>query len=87
MVNTLLKSMKMMTDVMILTVFFIAIFSLIGLQLFMGVLHNRCIKIGENDTYIEKEFHQNLSKMEGYESHIAMFDGKQIICGNASTAW
>jgi len=40
MVNTLLKSMKMMTDVLILTLFFISIFALIGLQLFPGKLHD-----------------------------------------------
>ena len=53
MVDTLVKSMKMMGDVMILTVFFIAVFALIGLQLFMGQLHNRCVK---NETENEYEY-------------------------------
>merc|ERR1712168_665590 len=100
MVNTLLKSMKMMTDVMILTVFFIAIFSLIGLQLFMGKLHNRCIRRGENDSYINETYHRQWQKMvENNEknpygqyqkhNHIQKFlpTDEEILCGNVSTAW
>lgn len=44
MVNTLMKSIKMLSDVMILTVFFIGVFALIGLQLFKGTLRNKCVK-------------------------------------------
>ena len=44
MVNTLMKSIKMLSDVMILTTFFICVFALIGLQLFKGTLHNKCVK-------------------------------------------
>jgi hypothetical protein len=45
MVNTLMKSIKMLSDVMILTVFFIGVFALIGLQLFKGTLRNKCVKL------------------------------------------
>ena len=44
MVNSLLKSLKNLSDVMLLTIFFLAVFAIIGLQLFMGQLKNRCIK-------------------------------------------
>lgn len=44
MVNSLLKSLKNLTDVMLLTLFFLAVFSIIGLQLFMGTLMHRCIR-------------------------------------------
>ena len=43
MVNSLLKSLKNLSDVMLLTVFFLAVFAIIGLQLFMGQLRNRCV--------------------------------------------
>ena len=43
MVNSLLKSLKNLSDVMLLTIFFLAVFAIIGLQLFMGNLKNRCI--------------------------------------------
>ena len=52
MVNSLLKSLKNLSDVMLLTVFFLAVFAIIGLQLFMGNLKNRCIrKPDDNDVF------------------------------------
>ncbi|EDO27999.1 predicted protein, partial [Nematostella vectensis] len=49
MVNTLLVSMKMLWDVMVLTLFFICIFALIGMQLFIGELRNKCaLPVPEN---------------------------------------
>lgn len=43
MVNALLKSMLMLSDVLILTLFFLCIFALVGMQLFVGQLRNKCI--------------------------------------------
>ena len=43
MVNTLLRSMKMLKDVLILFVFFLAVMALIGLQLFVGHLRYKCV--------------------------------------------
>lgn len=53
MVNSLLKSLKNLSDVMLLTVFFLAVFAIIGLQLFMGNLRNRCVidPIPEDDPW------------------------------------
>ena len=59
MVNTLLKSMRMMTDVLILTLFFIAIFALIGLQLFIGSLRSRCVPTDRNISVFNKAFYSN----------------------------
>ena len=42
-VNTLLHSMKMLSDVMFLFLFFLCVMALIGLQLFNGVLRNKCV--------------------------------------------
>ncbi|XP_035410224.1 sodium channel protein type 5 subunit alpha-like [Cygnus atratus] len=42
-VNSLIESVKKLTDVLILTVFCLSIFALIGLQLFMGNLKFKCI--------------------------------------------
>ena len=63
MVNTLLKSMRLMTDVLILTLFFIAIFALIGLQLFMGSLRARCVRTDGHMSPFAKEFYTNQSKL------------------------
>ena len=43
MVNTLLSSLKLLSDVLILFVFFLGVMALIGLQLFSGELRNKCV--------------------------------------------
>ncbi|XP_063157964.1 sodium channel protein type 5 subunit alpha-like [Candoia aspera] len=43
-VGALIQSVKKLTDVMILTVFCLSVFALIGLQLFKGHLRNKCVK-------------------------------------------
>ncbi|XP_059725536.1 sodium channel protein type 5 subunit alpha-like [Haemorhous mexicanus] len=42
-VNSLVESVKKLLDVLILTVFCLSIFALIGLQLFMGNLKSKCV--------------------------------------------
>uniref|UniRef100_A0AAX7UHU7 Sodium channel protein n=1 Tax=Astatotilapia calliptera TaxID=8154 RepID=A0AAX7UHU7_ASTCA len=71
-VAALIQSVKKMGDVMILTVFALAVFALVGLQLFMGNLRQKCVRwpIQTNDTMFE------------------IFNGSQdaLICGNSSDA-
>uniref|UniRef100_A0A3Q1GYU6 Sodium channel protein n=1 Tax=Acanthochromis polyacanthus TaxID=80966 RepID=A0A3Q1GYU6_9TELE len=43
-VGALIQSVKKMVDVIILTVFALAVFALIGLQLFMGNLRHKCVR-------------------------------------------
>ncbi|KAK1166097.1 sodium channel protein type 2 subunit alpha-like isoform X1 [Acipenser oxyrinchus oxyrinchus] len=43
-VGALIQSVKKLSDVMILTVFCLSVFALIGLQLFMGNLRQKCIQ-------------------------------------------
>nr|XP_033800545.1 sodium channel protein type 2 subunit alpha-like [Geotrypetes seraphini] len=43
-VGALIQSVKKLSDVMILTVFCLSVFALIGLQLFMGHLKNKCVQ-------------------------------------------
>ncbi|XP_043930755.1 sodium channel protein type 2 subunit alpha-like isoform X2 [Protopterus annectens] len=43
-VGALIQSVKKLSDVMILTVFCLSVFALIGLQLFMGNLRNKCVR-------------------------------------------
>ncbi|KAF4788304.1 hypothetical protein TURU_161892 [Turdus rufiventris] len=42
-VNSLVESVKKLVDVLILTVFCLSVFALIGLQLFMGNLKSKCV--------------------------------------------
>ncbi|XP_047138679.1 sodium channel protein type 4 subunit alpha isoform X1 [Hydra vulgaris] len=76
MVETLTKSMVLVKDVLILVFFYIALFALIGLQLFRGNFRSRCIK-NPNDTSIIST--NKWKKIPGnMMSHI---------CGNVSTSW
>ncbi|TSK16081.1 Sodium channel protein type 2 subunit alpha [Bagarius yarrelli] len=61
-VGALIQSVKKLADVMILTVFCLSVFALIGLQLFMGNLRQKCIRSTEsciNTT--EVALHRNTS--------------------------
>ncbi|KAH0506818.1 Sodium channel protein type 9 subunit alpha [Microtus ochrogaster] len=51
-VGALIQSVKKLSDVMILTVFCLSVFALIGLQLFMGNLKHKCFRkeLEENET-------------------------------------
>lgn len=48
--GALIQSVKKLSDVMILTVFCLSVFALVGLQLFMGNLRNKCLRIPLNST-------------------------------------
>ncbi|XP_047464927.1 sodium channel protein type 4 subunit alpha A [Mugil cephalus] len=54
-VAALIQSVKKMVDVMVLTVFALAVFALVGLQLFMGNLRQKCVRwpIQTNETLFE----------------------------------
>ncbi|XP_059811670.1 sodium channel protein type 4 subunit alpha A [Hypanus sabinus] len=58
-VGALIQSVKKLSDVMILTVFCLSVFALIGLQLFMGNLRHKCViwpppaELFYNNTFIE----------------------------------
>uniref|UniRef100_A0A8C8SWL3 Sodium channel protein n=1 Tax=Pelusios castaneus TaxID=367368 RepID=A0A8C8SWL3_9SAUR len=60
-VGALIQSVKKLSDVMILTVFCLSVFALIGLQLFMGNLRQKCVRWPPpiNDTFQEDFFGMN----------------------------
>ena len=63
MVNTLLRSLKLLSDVLVLFLFFLIVMALIGLQLFVGELRNKCVSnIPTNLTVDFMEYIQNESK-------------------------
>ncbi|KAM5265263.1 sodium channel protein type 1 subunit alpha isoform 10-T15 [Hipposideros larvatus] len=53
-VGALIQSVKKLSDVMILTVFCLSVFALIGLQLFMGNLRNKCVLWPPTNTSLEE---------------------------------
>ncbi|XP_054237369.1 sodium channel protein type 2 subunit alpha isoform X11 [Indicator indicator] len=52
-VGALIQSVKKLSDVMILTVFCLSVFALIGLQLFMGNLRNKCLQWPPDNSTLE----------------------------------
>uniref|UniRef100_A0A7N4NTH2 Sodium channel protein n=1 Tax=Sarcophilus harrisii TaxID=9305 RepID=A0A7N4NTH2_SARHA len=61
-VGALIQSVKKLSDVMILTVFCLSVFALIGLQLFMGNLRNKCVQWPPaNSSYEEHSIEKNIT--------------------------
>jgi len=91
-VSAIIYSVKNLRDVIILTIFALAVFALLGLQVYMGVLSQICIK---NFPYEDEEYlaaHGNFSdalwlKWMRNESsrYVSVVPGPEyIMCGNAS---
>uniref|UniRef100_A0A4W6CAG3 Sodium channel protein n=1 Tax=Lates calcarifer TaxID=8187 RepID=A0A4W6CAG3_LATCA len=81
-VGALIQSVKKLADVMILTVFCLSVFALIGLQLFMGLLRQKCVRSLAhciNSSYSPNaSFIYNFYKVEGAKD--------ALICGYGSDA-
>uniref|UniRef100_A0A669R160 Sodium channel protein n=1 Tax=Phasianus colchicus TaxID=9054 RepID=A0A669R160_PHACC len=85
-VNSLIESVKKLTDVLILTVFCLSIFALIGLQLFMGNLKYKCILTNTpyNDTFCKDAKIYNASETGKFYYYIcARMNGTSdiLLCG------
>uniref|UniRef100_A0A8C0ZKP8 Sodium channel protein type 2 subunit alpha-like n=1 Tax=Cyanistes caeruleus TaxID=156563 RepID=A0A8C0ZKP8_CYACU len=95
-VGALIQSVKKLSDVMILTVFCLSVFALIGLQLFMGNLKNKCLFWPKkNSTAFEEHvvpyFNGSEFDWAAYineESHFYLPKGAIdfLLCGNSSDA-
>uniref|UniRef100_A0A6Q2WRZ3 Sodium channel protein n=1 Tax=Esox lucius TaxID=8010 RepID=A0A6Q2WRZ3_ESOLU len=81
-VGALIQSVKKLADVMILTVFCLSVFALIGLQLFMGNLRQKCVRSTEHCVNATLDsnttFFYNYFKVEGAKD--------ALICGDGSDA-
>ncbi|XP_068119166.1 sodium channel protein type 4 subunit alpha [Hyperolius riggenbachi] len=62
-VGALIQSVKKLSDVMILTVFCLAVFALIGLQLFMGNLRQKCVRWPPTEEAYDYYLNLTLSEM------------------------
>uniref|UniRef100_A0A8C3RJZ5 Sodium channel protein n=1 Tax=Cyanoderma ruficeps TaxID=181631 RepID=A0A8C3RJZ5_9PASS len=94
-VGALIQSVKKLSDVMILTVFCLSVFALIGLQLFMGNLKNKCLYWpSENSTAFERDVVPYFNGTEfdwtayiNEESHFYRLGANDfLLCGNSSDA-
>nr|XP_015217653.1 PREDICTED: sodium channel protein type 4 subunit alpha isoform X1 [Lepisosteus oculatus] len=81
-VGALIQSVKKLSDVMILTVFCLSVFALIGLQLFMGNLRQKCVRWPPlmNDTWIVDDNHRNSTS--DYMNDTSVFDWNEYVNNN-----
>ncbi|XP_038576385.1 sodium channel, voltage-gated, type I-like, alpha [Micropterus salmoides] len=98
-VGALFQSVKKLANVMILTVFCLSVFALIGLQLFMGTLKQKCVRKMANSTlngtsYIETYMNGTGQKVFNKTAYLLdtrnyyYLPGKRdpLLCGNGSAA-
>ncbi|XP_077686762.1 sodium channel protein type 3 subunit alpha-like isoform X9 [Eretmochelys imbricata] len=90
-VGALIQSVKKLSDVMILTVFCLSVFALIGLQLFMGNLRHKCLQWPPDNSTFEVNITSYLnSTFKNYFStaHFYILEGQRdaLLCGNSSDA-
>ncbi|XP_051938737.1 sodium channel, voltage-gated, type I-like, alpha isoform X2 [Hippocampus zosterae] len=97
-VGALFQSVKKLSDVMILTVFCLSVFALIGLQLFMGHLKQKCVFIpvhnasAINGTYVNGTDNStqafNWTEYSLDDQNYYYLPGKRdpLLCGNGSEA-
>ncbi|XP_019409130.1 PREDICTED: sodium channel protein type 2 subunit alpha-like isoform X2 [Crocodylus porosus] len=95
-VGALIQSVKKLSDVMILTVFCLSVFALIGLQLFMGHLKYKCLLWPKENTstfdkYVAPYFNDTVFMWKEYlenESHFYNLEGQKdaLLCGNSTDA-
>ncbi|KAG7503029.1 sodium channel protein type 2 subunit alpha-like [Solea senegalensis] len=87
-VGALFQSVKKLSNVMILTVFCLSVFALIGLQLFMGHLKQKCVKIPRNISSYNGTDAFNLTEFRLNSENHYRLPGKRdpLLCGNGSEA-
>ncbi|KAM9033891.1 sodium channel protein type 3 subunit alpha isoform 7-T7 [Sarcophilus harrisii] len=83
-VGALIQSVKKLSDVMILTVFCLSVFALIGLQLFMGNLRNKCLQWPPGNSTFETNitsYYNNTIDINGTSVNTTMstFNWKEYI--------
>uniref|UniRef100_UPI003AB0C4ED sodium channel protein type 5 subunit alpha-like n=1 Tax=Centroberyx gerrardi TaxID=166262 RepID=UPI003AB0C4ED len=97
-VGALIQSVKKLADVMILTVFCLSVFALIGLQLFMGNLRQKCVRSTAHcvngslpanvSFYCNNKTWASLKDFINDEDNFYKVEGAKdaLICGNSSDA-
>ncbi|XP_046884070.1 sodium channel protein type 4 subunit alpha-like [Hypomesus transpacificus] len=97
-VGALIQSVKKLADVMILTVFCLSVFALIGLQLFMGILRQKCIRstahcvnstFNPNDTFVcnNRTWNSMLDFVTNEDNFYKVVGAKDaLICGYGNDA-
>ncbi|XP_043365639.1 sodium channel protein type 5 subunit alpha-like isoform X3 [Dermochelys coriacea] len=93
-VGALIQSVKKLADVMILTVFCLSVFALIGLQLFMGNLRHKCVRNYTEFNSTNGTFYSGVQKWNSLDDFlndpenyfIKNGTSDALLCGNSSDA-
>ena len=94
-VGAVIESVKNLRDVIILTVFSLSVFALLGLQIYMGVLTQKCIRNFPPEeaekvlyTNTTAEYHRRWAAFNTNSSNWHWMEGKldPALCGNSSGA-
>ncbi|MBZ3869142.1 Sodium channel protein type 9 subunit alpha, partial [Sciurus carolinensis] len=82
-VGALIQSVKKLSDVMILTVFCLSVFALIGLQLFMGNLRNKCFRTQLENNETLESIMKTYENEEDLKKYFYYLEGSKdaLLCG------
>ncbi|CAB3244533.1 unnamed protein product [Arctia plantaginis] len=85
-VGAVIESVKNLRDVIILTMFSLSVFALMGLQIYMGVLTQKCIKVFPEDGSWGNLTDENWERFCQNETNWYGGGGEYPLCGNSSGA-
>ncbi|KAL4710946.1 hypothetical protein ACJJTC_017911 [Scirpophaga incertulas] len=85
-VGAVIESVKNLRDVIILTMFSLSVFALMGLQIYMGVLTQKCIKVFPEDGSWGNLTDENWERFCKNETNWYGEGGEYPLCGNSSGA-
>ncbi|XP_015914101.1 sodium channel protein 1 brain [Parasteatoda tepidariorum] len=82
-VNAMLHSMGMLLEVMTLTVFCLMVFALLALQLYIGLLRQKCVRSFTFGNISHRAYHLHVSNRSSWLLDV---DGQPTVCGNKTGA-
>ncbi|XP_037874241.1 voltage-gated sodium channel alpha subunit isoform X48 [Bombyx mori] len=85
-VGAVIESVKNLRDVIILTMFSLSVFALMGLQIYMGVLTQKCVKVFPEDGSWGNLTDENWERFCQNETNWYGEGGDYPLCGNSSGA-
>ncbi|XP_013140306.1 PREDICTED: sodium channel protein para [Papilio polytes] len=85
-VGAVIESVKNLRDVIILTMFSLSVFALMGLQIYMGVLTQKCVKVFPEDGSWGNLTDENWERFCQNETNWHEEGGEYPLCGNSSGA-
>ncbi|XP_069117322.1 sodium channel protein para-like isoform X6 [Argopecten irradians] len=83
-VGALLEAVRRLRDVMILTVFMLSIFALIGMQMYMGALRSKCVLNTDNPNMTDEEYFDHIWDRSNWYPQEQF--SEPLLCGNSTGA-